>query len=54
MNREQCPAAGIPDEVGYRSKWRVALDQLMRLDANGIQFDWLTFDEGCGSKEPFL
>lgn len=54
MDREQCQPAGIPDEVGYRSRWRIALDQLMRLDANGIQFDRLTFDEGCGSKGPFL
>jgi SRSO17 transposase len=53
-DRERCRAAGIPDEVRYRSKWRVALDQLMRLDANGIQFDWLTFDAGYGSKGPFL
>jgi SRSO17 transposase len=53
-DRERCRAAGIPDAVGYRSKWRVALDQLMRLDANGVQFDWLTFDEGYGGKGPFL
>src|SRR5215207_5367104 len=41
--------AGIPDEVRYQSKWRIALDQLLRLHANGVRFDWRTFDEGYGS-----
>lgn len=53
-DRDRCRAAGIPDEVRYRSKWRIALDQLMRLDAHGLAFDWLVFDEGYGSKVPFL
>lgn len=52
--RDRCRAAGVPDDVRYRAKWRVAFDQLLRLDANGIKFDWLTFDEGYGSKVPFL
>jgi SRSO17 transposase len=46
--------AGIPDEVRYQAKWRVALDQLLRLHANGVRFDWLVFDEGYGSKVPLL
>ncbi len=53
-DRQRCRAAGIPDEVRYQAKWRVALDQLLRLHANGVRFDWLTFDEGYGSKVPFL
>ena len=53
-DRERCQEAGIPNEVGYRSKWRIALDQLIRLSANGVSFDWLVFDEGYGSKVPFL
>jgi SRSO17 transposase len=53
-DRPRCRAAGIPDEVRYRSKWRVALDQLVRLHGNGVRFDWLVFDEGYGSKVPFL
>lgn len=54
QDRERCREAGIPDLVGYRPKWRIAFDQLLRLDANGVKFDWLTFDEGYGSKVPFL
>jgi SRSO17 transposase len=53
-DRERCREAGIPDEVGYRSKWRIAVDQWIRLSKNGVTFDWLTFDEGYGSKVPFL
>jgi SRSO17 transposase len=53
-DRKRCQQAGIPQEVSYRSKWRIALDQLTRLASNGWRFDWLTFDEGYGSKVPFL
>lgn len=53
-DRERCRAAGIPDDVRYRPKWRIALDQLIRLDANGITFDWLVFDEGYGAAVPLL
>jgi SRSO17 transposase len=53
-DRARCRKAGIPDEVKYRAKWRIALDQLIRLNKNGVRFDWLTFDEYYGSKVPFL
>lgn len=53
-DRDRCRKAGIPDEVVYHPKWRIAFDQLMRLHAAGIRFDWLTFDEWYGGKPPFL
>jgi len=53
-DRERCRAAGIPDDVRYRPKWRIALDQLTRLSGNGMSFDWLVFDEGNGAAVPFL
>jgi SRSO17 transposase len=53
-DRPRCRAAGIPDTVRYRPKWQIAYDQLVRLDACGVRFDWLVFDEGYGSKVPFL
>ena len=37
-DRTRCRAAGIPDDVRYRAKWRIALDQLLRLHANGVRF----------------
>jgi SRSO17 transposase len=54
QDRQRCCEAGIPDDVRYLAKWRIALDQLLRLHANGVRFDWLTFDEGYGSKVPLL
>jgi SRSO17 transposase len=54
QDRPRCRAAGIPDDVRYRAKWQIALDQLLRLHAQGLRFDWLVFDEGYGSKVPFL
>jgi SRSO17 transposase len=53
-DRERCREAGIPDDVVYLAKWRLAFEQFLRLHDNGIEFDWLTFDEGYGSKVPFL
>lgn len=52
VDRQRCQAAGIADEVRYRPKWRIALDQLIRLQGNGITFDWLVFDEGYGAAVP--
>jgi SRSO17 transposase len=54
QDRDRCRAAGIPDDVIYRPKWQMALDQYRRAVANGVRFAWLTFDEGYGSKGPFL
>ena len=53
-DRPRCRAAGIPDDVGHRTKWRLAVDQWLRLGEAGVSFDWLTFDEGYGAAVPFL
>lgn len=53
-DRERCRAAKIPDEVVYRPKTEIALELYDRARANGLRFDWLTFDEWYGSKPPFL
>ena len=53
-DRDRCKAAGIPDEVVYRPKWQIALAQLDRATANGLCFDWLTFDEDYGNRPAFL
>lgn len=54
QDRTRCRAAGIPDEIKHRTKWRLAMDQLIRLSRNGVTFDWLTFDAGYGAAVPFL
>jgi SRSO17 transposase len=53
-DRDRCRAAGIPDELRYRPKWQIALEQVDRARAHGLTFDWLTFDEGYGDKPGFL
>jgi SRSO17 transposase len=53
-DRERCRAAGIPDDVVYRPKWKMALELYDRARGNGVVFDWMTFDEGYGGKPEFL
>ena len=53
-DRDRCHDAGIPDAVRYRPKWRIALDQLARLERVGVRPDWLVFDEGYGAAVPML
>jgi SRSO17 transposase len=53
-DRPRCREAGIPDTMVYRPKWRIALELYDRALANGLHFDWLTFDEGYGGKPEFL
>jgi hypothetical protein len=53
-DRDRCRAAGIPDDLVYRPKWRIALELYDRAVANGLHFDWLTFDEGYGGKPELL
>lgn len=54
QDRERCREAGIPDEVVHRPKTEIALELYDRARANGMEFEWLTFDEGYGGKPPFL
>ena len=54
QDRDRCREAHIPDSVVYRSKSDIALEQIKRAVANGVRFDWLTFDEWYGSKPAFL
>jgi SRSO17 transposase len=52
-DRERCRAAGIPDDVGYRPKWRIAADQVESAIGNGVRFAWVTFDEDYGKAPAF-
>jgi SRSO17 transposase len=53
-DRDRCREAGIPDTMVYRPKWVIALELYDRAVQSGIRFDWLTFDEGYGSKPELL
>ena len=53
-DRQRCRAAGVPDDMVHRPKWRIALELLDRAVANGVRFPWVTFDEGYGQAPEFL
>jgi SRSO17 transposase len=53
-DRDRCRAAGIPDDVVHRTKWRIALEQLDRAAGRGLTLSWLTFDEEYGKAPEFL
>jgi SRSO17 transposase len=53
-DRARCRAAGIPDDVRYRPKWQIALEQIDRARERGLVLDWLTFDEEYGKRPGFL
>jgi SRSO17 transposase len=54
QDRKRCRAAGIPEDVGYRPKWQIALEQLDRAQASAVHLDWLTFDEEYGKRPGFV
>ena len=53
-DRQRCLQAGIPDDVVFRTKHQIALDQYRRAVGNGVRFKWLTFDEFYGRNTAFL
>jgi SRSO17 transposase len=53
-DRDRCQAAGIPEDLAYRPKWQIALEELDRAKANQVALDWLTFDEGYGMVPEFV
>ncbi len=52
-DRQRCREAGIPDEMTHRTKWRIAIDQIKQVIANGITLKWVTFDEDYGQIPEF-
>jgi SRSO17 transposase len=53
-DRERCRNAGIPDDVVYRPKHHIALEQLDRAKANGVHLEWITADIWYSEKPDFL
>jgi SRSO17 transposase len=54
QDRARCREAKIPETMTYRPKTKIALELYDRARGNGIEFDWLTFDEWYGGKPEFL
>ena len=54
QDRTRCRAAGIPEAMTHRPKWRIGLELYDLARGNGVTFAWVTFDEGYGGKPGFL
>lgn len=52
-DRARCREAGIPDDVTYRPKWRIALDLLEHASERGVSMRWVCADEEYGRPYPF-
>src|SRR5436309_1845866 len=46
-------AAGVPEAVAYRPKWRIALDEIDRVPASGARFGWVLADAEYGKAAGF-
>jgi SRSO17 transposase len=53
-DKERRRQAGIPEDMVYRPKWQIALEQVDRAVAQKVVFDWLTFDEEYGKAPEFV
>lgn len=54
QDRVRCKRAGIPDEIVYRPRWKISIDQLERTMSQGLRFDYVTFDEEYGKVPEFI
>jgi SRSO17 transposase len=53
-DRDRCRQAGIPDNLVYRAKHRIALELLDHAAANGVHLEWITADIWYSEKPTFL
>src|SRR5262249_24856288 len=53
-DRPRCQRGGIPEALGYRPKWQIALALSGRAVVNGVRFAWLPFDAVYGAKPGLL
>lgn len=53
-DRDRCRRAGIPEELRYQPKWKIAIEQIKRVMAQGLRFDYVTSDEEYGKIPEFL
>jgi SRSO17 transposase len=52
-DRERRKEAGIPEELTYRPKWQLAIDQVRLAIGDGVRFSYLIFDEDYGTMPGF-
>lgn len=47
-DRDRCRETGIGDELAYRPKWKIALEQVKDAIAGGVKLNHVVFDEDYG------
>lgn len=52
-DRERRAKVGVPDDVTFRPKWRIALDEVRRLKKQGVRFGTALADAGYGTCAEF-
>ncbi len=53
-DRDRCRRAGVPDEITYRPKWKIGIEQIKRTMGQGLRFDYVTYDEEYGKVPEFV
>lgn len=54
QDRDRCKRAGIPNEITYRPNWKIAIEQIKHTMAQGLRFDYVTYDEEYGKVPEFI
>jgi len=54
QDRDRCKRAGIPDDTTYRPNWKIAIEQVKHTMAQGLRFDYVTYDEEYGKVPEFI
>lgn len=54
QDRDRCRRAGIPDEIVYRPMWKIGIEQIEKVMAGGLRFDYVTYDEEYGRVPGFM
>jgi SRSO17 transposase len=54
VDRERCRRAGIGDEIIHRPTWKIGIEQIKRTMAQGLRFDYVTYDEEYGKVPNFI
>jgi SRSO17 transposase len=52
-DRARCHRAGVPDAIGHKPKWQIALDEIRRIRKSGVRFEDVLADAGYGACAQF-
>lgn len=53
-DRKRCKDAGVPDDIGFKTKSELGLEMIRTARERGIEFSWVGIDSGYGKETTFL